>query len=49
MEGLKDILRFLKARKKMWLMPLVLALLVIAILVIAGAGSAFAPFVYSLF
>lgn len=49
MQELKDIFKFLKQRKKLWLAPVILALLLIAILVVLGAGSAFAPFVYTLF
>ncbi|WP_305547726.1 DUF5989 family protein [Sediminibacterium sp.] len=49
MQTLKDIFMFLKQRKKLWLSPVILALLLIAILVVLGAGSAFAPFVYTLF
>lgn len=49
MQAISDILKFLKQRKKLWLAPVILALLLIAILVVLGAGSAFAPFVYTLF
>ncbi len=49
MQAIRDIFKFLKQRKKLWLAPVILALLLIAILVVLGAGSAFAPFVYTLF
>ena len=49
METLKDIWGFLKARKKYWLLPLILTLLLFAVLIILTSGSAVAPFIYSLF
>jgi hypothetical protein len=39
---------FLKERKKWWLMPLILVLLILGVLVILG-GTALAPFIYTLF
>lgn len=48
METLKDIWAFLKARKKWWLAPLIIVLLVLGFLIILG-GTALAPFVYTLF
>ncbi|WP_394367116.1 DUF5989 family protein [Sediminibacterium soli] len=49
MHTLKDVFQFLRQRRKLWLAPVILALLLVAILVVLGAGSAFAPFVYTLF
>lgn len=40
---------FLRARKKFWLLPLVLVMLVFGGLVILAKGSAIAPFIYTLF
>lgn len=41
---------FLKYNKKWWLTPIVLVLLLLVVLLsLAGPGSAFAPFVYTLF
>lgn len=48
MEFLKDLFQFLAERKKWWLTPLILVLLLIGILVIF-ANSAVAPFIYTLF
>ena len=48
MEYLKDIWGFLRVRKKMWLLPAVLVLLLIGMLA-AFSGSAAAPLVYTLF
>ncbi len=49
MDVLKDIFKFLIERKKLWLMPLTLVLLILGALLIFGGGSALAPFIYSLF
>jgi hypothetical protein len=40
---------FMKERKKWWLAPIVLALLLLGALIILTEGSAVAPFVYTLF
>jgi hypothetical protein len=49
MEALNDLWLFLKERKKFWLAPLVLVLLLLGILIVIGGGSAVAPFIYTLF
>ena len=49
MEFLKDLLGFMKARKKYWLIPLVLVLLLFGVLIVLTSGSAIAPFIYTLF
>jgi hypothetical protein len=49
MEFLKDLWCFLKERKKFWLTPIIIVLLLIGILVVFGGGSAMAPFIYTLF
>jgi hypothetical protein len=40
---------FLKVRKKFWLLPLVVFLLLLSLLIVLVEGSAIAPFVYALF
>lgn len=40
---------FMRVRKKFWLLPLVLLMLVFGGLVILAKGSAVAPFIYTLF
>lgn len=40
---------FMRERKKFWLLPLVLLMLVFGGLVILAKGSAIAPFIYTLF
>lgn len=49
MEFLKDLWLFMKERKKFWLAPVIVLLLLLAILIVFGAGSAIAPFIYTLF
>jgi hypothetical protein len=46
---LVELWQFLKVRKKYWLLPIILMSLVFGGLVMLTAGSAFAPFVYTLF
>jgi hypothetical protein len=40
---------FLKVRKKWWLLPLVVFLLLLSLLIVLTEGSAIAPFIYALF
>lgn len=40
---------FLRERKKLWLMPIVMLLLVLGLVIVLTAKSALAPFIYSLF
>lgn len=49
MEFLKDLWAFLKVRKKFWLLPLILVLLLFGVLIILSSGSAVAPFIYTIF
>jgi hypothetical protein len=49
MEFIKDIWNFLKERKKYWLIPMIIVLLIVGILIIFGGSSSVAPFVYTLF
>ena len=46
---LKDLLGFFGARKKYWLVPIVIMLLAFGILIVLTSGSAIAPFIYTLF
>ena len=39
---------FLKQNKKLWLLPIVIALLLVGVLIVFGGGAA-APFIYTLF
>lgn len=49
MEFIKDLWGFMKERKKYWLVPMILILLLIGLLLVFSSGSAIAPFVYTLF
>ena len=49
MSFLVELWEFMRARKKFWLMPLMLMLLFLGGLVILTKGSAVAPFMYTLF
>ncbi|HEX5438096.1 MAG TPA: DUF5989 family protein [Gemmatimonadaceae bacterium] len=40
---------FLRVRKKWWLLPIILMLVVIGTLIVLAQGSALAPFVYTIF
>jgi Family of unknown function (DUF5989) len=44
-----ELWEFLRARKKFWLMPIVLMMLIFGGLVILTKGSAVAPFIYTIF
>ncbi len=49
MDFIKDIWGFLKARKKFWLLPAILVLVVVGSIIVLGGGTALAPFIYTLF
>ena len=44
-----DLWAFLKERKKFWLLPIILVLLLLGALIVFTQGSAIAPFIYTLF
>ena len=46
---LKDLWDFLKIRKKFWLAPIILVLVLLGGLIVLSQGSAVAPFIYTLF
>ncbi len=49
MEFLIDLWAFLKVRKKFWLLPIIIILLLFGVLIVLTSGSAIAPFIYTLF
>jgi hypothetical protein len=49
MDFLLDLWGFLRTRKKYWLLPAIIVLLLAAVLVAFTTGSALAPFIYTLF
>ncbi len=46
---LVDLWGFMKERKKFWLLPIILVLLLLGGLLVLAQGSAVAPFIYTLF
>jgi Family of unknown function (DUF5989) len=46
---LTELWQFLRERKKWWLLPIILVLLLLGILIAMTSGSAVAPFIYTLF
>ena len=49
LEILKEFFDFLRVRKKFWLTPIFLVLIMLSLLIVLTQGSAIAPFVYALF
>ena len=49
MDFLKDLWLFMKERKKFWLLPVSIVLLLLGILIVFGGSSEIAPFIYTLF
>ena len=45
----KDLWDFLKVRKKYWLAPLIITILLMGTLIVITQGSVVAPFIYSIF
>jgi hypothetical protein len=49
MTFLKEFLIFLMTRKKFWLLPAIIVLLLLGAIIVLTSGSALAPFIYPLF
>ena len=49
MSFLRELFRFLRARKKFWLAPILIVLALLGILIVTVQGTAIAPFIYTLF
>jgi len=49
MDTLRDLWGFMKVRKKFWLLPIILTLLLFGALILLTSGSAIAPFIYTIF
>lgn len=49
MEFIKELFMFLKIRKKLWMAPIILVMLILGGLLIFAQGSVMAPFIYTLF
>ncbi len=48
-ELIVDLWAFMKERKKFWLVPVIIVLLLLGALLVLAQGSAVAPFIYTLF
>ncbi len=49
LELLQDLWQFMRVRKKFWLAPIILVMLLLGALIVLAQGSAIAPFIYTLF
>ena len=49
LEFLKDLWDFMKVRKKFWMAPIIIVMLLLGGLIVLSQGSAIAPFIYTLF
>ncbi|HPR00893.1 MAG: hypothetical protein H6561_09535 [Lewinellaceae bacterium] len=49
MESIIDLFRFLQARKKYWLIPIIVLLLLLGLFIVIGGSGPLAPFIYSIF
>jgi hypothetical protein len=45
----RELWEFLRVRKKWWLLPIVIVMLVVGALLVFAQGSALAPFIYTIF
>ncbi len=48
-ELLRELWAFLRERKKWWLMPIIVLLVLLGVLIILSESSAIAPFIYTIF
>ena len=48
-EFLKEFCDFLKVRKKYWLLPILIFLVLFGSLIVLSHGTAVAPFIYTIF
>ena len=46
---LKELWLFLRVRKKWWLGPVIIILVLLSLVIVLAEGSALAPFIYALF
>ncbi len=49
MNFLKEMFFFLRVRKKLWLAPIIIVMLMLGGLLVLAQGSVVAPFIYTLF
>lgn len=49
MSFLKELWAFMRSRKKYWLIPILIMMVILGVLIVMVQGSAVAPFIYTLF
>jgi hypothetical protein len=49
MSLLKELWAFMRARKKYWLIPIMIMMFILGLLIVVAQGSVVAPFIYTLF
>jgi hypothetical protein len=49
MEFWKELLLFLRTRKKLWLLPLIIILVLLSLIIVLAGSTALGPLIYSLF
>ncbi len=49
MSLIRELWRFMRVRKKFWMLPILLSMFILGGLIVLAEGSAIAPFIYTLF
>lgn len=49
MSFIKELWAFIRSRRKYWLLPILIMMLLLGVLIVMAQGSAVAPFIYTLF
>ena len=49
LDFMKDLWGFMRVRKKFWMAPIIIVLVLLGTLIVLAEGSAIAPFIYTLF
>jgi hypothetical protein len=49
LDFLKDLWGFMRERKKFWLAPIIIVMILLGALIVFAQGSSLAPFIYTLF
>ena len=49
LDFIKDLFDFMRERRKFWMAPLIIVMLLLGALIVFSQGSALAPFIYTLF
>jgi len=48
-EFIKDLWMFMRERKKFWLAPIIIVMMLLGALIVFTQGSVIAPFIYTIF